>query len=387
MNEVRRKALLNRIDEDWLAQAYELMLDEEPAVTMRKGTMLDRLLGLKETEPYYLLLPLHQGILSLLLNHCGDRIGTEVSEHEMVRLRRNIIKDLRKAKDEDFMFRIPLDSYISSAAFAEILVEENIVPELLLEWSDEIEDIMGYIAFAMEMWNIINFYGAIPMEDLMRIHGEIYQTDEVIPDGALAVALVYIQMNLSDDTYFDILGDEHWFMTAYANVDPHEIIRDVKAREDLEYRIPEQETLMTMIHGITPMELLKVFDWLTTTYHLDVADEERLGDINFLHEIVMGIRSRSGEGMLEFLHDSQGWSWEITDPEARDIIFQEFLYHMARFHLKGNSQAELDGVEEDNPFLDLLGLDEEELFFDDDMPEEFNFRLRKTDDDDKGYLN
>ena len=389
MNEIKRKALLNKIDEDWLALAYELVLDEFPPVSLRKGMLLDQLLALKETEPYLLLFPLHQGILSLLLNHCGDKLGNEVSELEMARLRRNIVKDLEQVNDEDFMFHIPNDSLSSSAAFAEILVEEKIVPELLLEWNEEMEEVMSYIAFSMEMWNIINYYGAITMEDLVRIHASIYDEDDFIPEGALAAVLVYIQMNLSEDTYFDVIDGENWFMTEYGDIDPLEIIEDVRERQDMEYRILDRENLMNMIHGITPFELLKVFDWLTTTYHLEEEGEEMLGDINFLHSIVMEIRSRHGEEMPQFLHDMLGWEWEISDPEARDLIYQDLLHHMARFHLKGNSQAQLDGEEEEHPFFDLDDVEEEEeLFFEDDMPEEFNFKLRKTkDDDDTDYLN
>ncbi len=388
MNEVKRKALLNKIDEDWLALAYELVLDEEPPESMRKGMLLDALLELTEVEPFLLLFPLHQGILSLLLNHCGEKLGTEVSELEMARLRRSIVRDLEQVNEEDFMFHIPNDSLSSSAAFAEILVEERIVPDLLLEWGEEVEEVMSYIAFAMEMWNLINYYGAITLEDLVRIHATMYDGDQLIPEGALAAVLTYIQMNLSEDTYFDIIDGENWFLSQYGDIDPQEIIEDVRGRQDLDYRILDRDNLMNMIHGITPFELLKVFDWLTTTYHLDEDDEEMLGDINFLHSIVMEMRSRHGEEVPQFLHDMLGWGWEISDPEARDLIYQDLLYHMARFHLKGNSQSHLDGVEEDHPFFDLDEEEEEdELFFEDDMPEEFNFKLRKKKDDDKDYLN
>lgn len=226
------------------------------------------------------------------------------------------------------------------------------------------------------------------MEDLTQVHAAIYGEAEPVPEDIMAAVLLYIQMNLSEDTYFDIIDGEHWFMTEYGDIDPLEIIEDVKSQKDLDYPIIGNDVLISMIHGIMPYEMMRVYDWLESTFRLDDVGEEMIGDINFLHGVIMDMRSRHGEDVPEFLHENLGLEWEISDPEARELIYQDLLRHIPRFHLKGHSQAQLDGEEVVmDPFSDFDEEEDEELFFEDDMPEEFNFRLRKKKDDDDNYLN
>lgn len=383
MNELRKKALTRKLDLDWLNIAASMVSEAEPTdedeYIEDKEQLLEGILALRDKMPGVLLFLLHQGVISLLMNHCGTHLGVEVSPEEVDKIRKDIIKDLKTVSDKDFSLPLPNHALETSAAFAEILVHEGILPELLLEWNDDTQGYISTIVIAYELWNLINYYGVITPDDLLRVHSAAHGEDEPLEEEILGIIQSYIEMNLSDQLYFENINGVDYLLSEYMGIDPEVILEDIKDF-DGDYRIVDMNSLMNMQYGITPLELLTLMDYINTSFEVNDETEDLLTDIEFLHTIIITLRGRGARYMPKYFHEELGWAWMITDKEAREFIFQDLLNQIPRFHLKGHSVAELDGEEEDE-------YDEEELFFEDDIPEEFKFKLRKPKPEEDQFLN
>lgn len=383
MNELRIKALIRKLDVTWLNIAADLVNEEEPdenaELVEDKELLVSKLLGLQDTMPGILVFLLHHSVLSLLMNHCGDHLAAPVSPEELDKLRKNIIRDLKSVSDKDFNLPVPNHAMETSAAFAEILIHEGILPELLLEWSDDIQGYVSTVMIATELWNLINFYGVITPHDLLRVHAASHGEDEPLEDEILGVIQGYIEMNLSDQLFYEEINGEDYLLSEYMGIEPEVILEDIQDFEG-DYRIVELENLMNMIYGITPLEVLTVMDYINNSFVANEDTETLLTDLEFLHTIIVTLRGRGARYIPKYFHEELGWGWAINDKEAREFIFQDLLNQIPRFHLKGHSVVELEGDEEDE-------YDEDDSFFDDEIPEEFNFKMRKPKSEDDQFLN
>ena len=383
MNELRKKALTRKLDLNWLNIAASMVSEEEPTdedeYIEDKELLLERILALRDTMPGVLLFLLHQGVISLLMNQCGTHLGVEVSTEEVDKIRKDIFKDLKNVSDKDFSLPLPNHALETSAAFAEILVHEGILPELLLEWSEDTQGYISTIVIAYELWNLINYYGVITPEDLLRVHSAAHGEDDPLEEEILGIIQSYIEMNLSDQLFFEDIDGVDYLLSEYMGIEPEVILEDIKTFDE-DYRIVDMNSLMNMQYGITPLELLTLMDYIHTSFEVNEETEDLLTDIEFLHTIIVTLRGRGARYMPKYFHEELGWAWTITDKEAREFIFQDLLNQIPRFHLKGHSVAELDGEEEDE-------YDEEELFFEDDIPDEFKFKLRKPKPEEDQFLN
>lgn len=384
MNELRIKALTRKLDLVWLNIAADLVSEEEPAEDAEyiedKELLLQRILSLRETIPGILLFLLHQSVISLLMNYCGPHLGNELEREEVDTIRKDIIRDLKKVSDKDFVLPLPNHALESSAAFAEILVHQGILPELLLEWSEETQGYVSTVVIANELWNLVNFYGVIKPHDLLRVHAASHGEEDSLEEEVLGIIQGYIEMNLSDQFFLDEIDGEDYLLSEYMVIEPELILEDIK-KFDGDYRIVDMDTLMNMIYGISPLELLTLMDYIHTSFKVNEEMEELLTDIEFLHTILIALRGRGARYIPKYFHEELGWEWAINDKESREFIFQDLLNQIPRFHLKGHSVVELEGEEEEDEY------DEDDLFFEDEIPEEFNFKMRKPKPDDDQFLN
>ncbi|MFZ2256791.1 MAG: hypothetical protein WAV55_01455 [Clostridiaceae bacterium] len=383
MNEVRRKSLIRKMDLDWLNIAASMVSEEESVEDEEyvedKELLVGEILKLREKLPGILLFLLHHGVISRLLNHCGTYLGMEVEPEEVDKIRKNIITDLKTVSDKDYLLPLPNHALETSAAFAELLVIEGILPELLLEWSDETQGYISTAVIATEIWNLVNYYGVITPADLLRLHSASHGEEEALDEEIMGIIQGYIEMNLSDQLFFEEINGEDYLLSEYMGIEPEAILEDIK-NFDGDYYIVGMESLMDMQYGITPLELLTLMDYINTSFEVNDEIEALLTDVEFLHTIIVTLRGRGARYMPKYFHEELGWEWAINDKESREFLFQDLLNQMPRFQLKGHSVAELDGEEEDE-------YDEEELFFEDDIPEEFKFKMRKPKPDDDQFLN
>lgn len=383
MNEVRRKSLIRKMDLDWLNIAASMVSEEESVEDEEyvedKELLVGEILKLREKLPGILLFLLHHGVISRLLNHCGTYLGMEVEPEEVDKIRKNIITDLKTVSDKDYLLPLPNHALETSAAFAELLVNEGILPELLLEWSDETQGYISTAVIATEIWNLVNYYGVITPADLLRLHSASHGEEEALDEEIMGIIQGYIEMNLSDQLFFEEINGEDYLLSEYMGIEPEAILEDIK-NFDGDYYIVGMESLMDMQYGITPLELLTLMDYINTSFEVNDEIEALLTDVEFLHTIIVTLRGRGARYMPKYFHEELGWEWAINDKESREFLFQDLLNQMPRFQLKGHSVAELDGEEEDE-------YDEEELFFEDDIPEEFKFKMRKPKPDDDQFLN
>lgn len=384
MNELRKNALIRKMDVPWLNFAADIVSEEDPPEDAEfnedKEALLEVILSKREEFPGLLLFLLHQGVISLLMNHCGPLLGTEVKGEELAKLRKDLVRDLKNVTDKDFSLPVPNHALESSAAFAELLVHEGILPELLLEWSEETQSYISTVVVAYELWNLINYYGVITPEDLLRMHAASHGEDEALDIEILGIVQAYIELNLSDQLFFDEINGEDYLMSEYMGIEPEQILEDIK-NFDGDYRVVDMDTLMNMLYGITPLELLTLMDYLNNSFKSNDDTEELLTDIEFLHTIIVALRGRGARYIPKYFHEELGWEWAINDKEAREFIFQDLLNQIPRYQLKGHSVAELEGEEDEDEY------DEEDPFFEEDIPEEFNFKLRKAKSDDDQFLN
>lgn len=383
MNELRRKSLIRKMDLDWLNIAASMVSEEESVEDEEyvedKELLVGEILKLREKLPGILLFLLHHGVISRLLNHCGTYLGMEVEPEEVDKIRKNIITDLKTVSDKDYLLPLPNHALETSAAFAELLVIEGILPELLLEWSDETQGYISTAVIATEIWNLVNYYGVITPADLLRLHSASHGEEEALDEEIMGIIQGYIEMNLSDQLFFEEINGEDYLLSEYMGIEPEAILEDIK-NFDGDYYIVGMESLMDMQYGITPLELLTLMDYINTSFEVNDEIEALLTDVEFLHTIIVTLRGRGARYMPKYFHEELGWEWAINDKESREFLFQDLLNQMPRFQLKGHSVAELDGEEEDE-------YDEEELFFEDDIPEEFKFKMRKPKPDDDQFLN
>ena len=383
MNELRRKSLIRKMDLDWLNIAASMVSEEESVEDEEyvedKELLVGEILKLREKLPGILLFLLHHGVISRLLNHCGTYLGMEVEPEEVDKIRKNIITDLKTVSDKDYLLPLPNHALETSAAFAELLVIEGILPELLLEWSDETQGYISTAVIATEIWNLVNYYGVITPADLLRLHSASHGEEEALDEEIMGIIQGYIEMNLSDQLFFEEINGEDYLLSEYMGIEPEAILEDIK-NFDGDYYIVGMESLMDMQYGITPLELLTLMDYINTSFEVNDEIEALLTDVEFLHTIIVTLRGRGARYMPKYFHEKLGWEWAINDKESREFLFQDLLNQMPRFQLKGHSVAELDGEEEDE-------YDEEELFFEDDIPEEFKFKMRKPKPDDDQFLN
>lgn len=383
MNEVRRKSLIRKMDLDWLNIAASMVSEEESVEDEEyvedKELLVGEILKLREKLPGILLFLLHHGVISRLLNHCGTYLGMEVEPEEVDKIRKNIITDLKTVSDKDYLLPLPNHALETSAAFAELLVIEGILPELLLEWSDETQGYISTAVIATEIWNLVNYYGVITPADLLRLHSASHGEEEALDEEIMGIIQGYIEMNLSDQLFFEEINGEDYLLSEYMGIEPEAILEDIK-NFDGDYYIVGMESLMDMQYGITPLELLTLMDYINTSFEVNDEIEALLTDVEFLHTIIVTLRGRGARYMPKYFHEELGWEWAINDKESREFLFQDLLNQMPRFQLKGHSVAELDGEEEDE-------YDEEELIFEDDIPEEFKFKMRKPKPDDDQFLN
>ena len=137
---------------------------------------------------------------------------------------------------------------------------------------------------------------------------------------------------------------------------------------------------MEMFYGVDQEEMLHLVDYITRCFDLTPEDEQAMVDVESLHALIVSARGRDAEGLPTELHEGYGWKWGVTDLEVRDLIFQEFLGWMPRYHLKGYSAFELSN---DLAQDDMDG----EGFEDEEWPDDFKFKLRKDPPEEDGFLN
>lgn len=378
MNEVRRKSLLRKIDDNWLAMAADLLGIE--AENKKKDVLLEEILGSRDENPATLLFLLHQGIVSLMLNLFGDSIGKDITPDEINAIRKKLFAELKTVKDEDYILEHPNHSLISSAAFAEFLADAKLIPELILEWSDDFNDVMSTVLISHELWNLIGYYGIIPPEDLLRLHAASHGEPEALPFDILGMAQGYIELNLSDEIFLEEIDGQDYFLTEYKGVDAEEILEDLKDFDE-DYKVVEMDQLIEMLHGVAPQEIMLLIDYIVRVFHTTEEVEAMMGDTDFLQSLVISLKGRSAHFVPDFLHEQMGWSWSVGDEEVRELIFQELLEMMPRFHLKGHSEAELSGL------LDEDLEDEGEEPMEEDFFDELSLRRRRQGGDDDKFLN
>lgn len=377
MSEARRKLLMGRIDKEWLVQAARLL----GASDRQRSTeeLIKKILAIGKVEPSMLLLPLHQGTIAILMRHCGEYIETEVSPSQKESIIKGLKSDLMKVSEADYPIRHPNHAYISSASYAEILIHEGILPDLLLSWSDEVNEVISTTVIAQEFWNLINYYGVITPQDLLRMHAASHNEEVMIPEDFLWIAHGYIELNLSDEIYYEEIDGEDYFHSEYLAINAFEILEDAKAYEG-DYKVVPLNTLMEMFYGIDQEEMLNLVDYITRCFDLTPEDEQAMVDVESLHALIIAARGRGAEKLPVELHEGYDWKWGVTDLEVRDLIFQEFLGWMPRYHLKGHSAYELsnDLAQEDMDVDDFEG---------EEWPEGFKFKLRKDPPEEDGFLN
>ncbi len=376
MNEIRRKSLIRKMDQDWLESAADMLGKWMPGAT--KETLVSAILAEGKKEPALLVLLLHHGTISLLMDHCGEYIETKIKKTEKEKLVKRLLNELKNVSESDFPILHPNHAFMSSAAFAELLIHEEILPDLLIQWSDEVNDVVSTAVIAHELWNLINYYGIITPEDLLRVHAAAHEETESLPEEVLGIAQAYMELNLSDEICYEQFNGQDYFLSEYLGIDAEEILEDVQSfRED--YQIVPVDTLMGMLYGIEPGEMLHLVDYITRAFDLTEEDELMLADVEFIHSIIISLRGRGAEFVPKFLHEELGWKWGVADLEARDLIFQELLDQIPRYHLKGHSVADLSGFKSED--------DESEDDFDEAWMDELKFKLRKDPEDEDNFLN
>lgn len=387
MQETRKKALMARMDYGWLALAAELVGDDEesgpdvPFIEPTKAQLMETILAVREEEPAFLLFLLHQGIISLMMDHCGEFLEAKITQKQKEKIKKELLADLQNVSESDYELPLPNHALLSSAAFAEWLVLEGILPDLLLTWGGEVQDTISSVVIAYELWNLITFYGVITPEDLLRVHASSHGEPDPLPMEILGLVQGYIELNLSEDIFYENVDDQDYFQSEYMDMDPDQIMEDAAAF-DGDYKIVSMDRMMNMLHGISPFELLKLVDYITRAFELDEEQEEVLGDVRFLHAIMVELKGRDAKAVPRFFTRKLGWKWGVEDKEARELIFQEMLEQIPRFHLKGHSAAELSGESDEEPE------DGEEGFFnEEEIPEELKFKMRKPKAEDDQFLN
>lgn len=377
MNEARRKLLIARMDKNWLVQAG-LILD----VTDKKRSkenLLAEILAIGKEEPSIMLLLLHPGILTIIMRHCGEFIETDVSPSQKESIVKGLKNELKNVSEANYLLRHPNHAYVSSASFAEILIEEGYLPDLIFVWSDEVNEVITTTVIAQELWNLINYYGVITPQDLLRMHAKTHAEEMIIPLDFIGIAYGYIELNLSDEISFEEIDGQDYLLSEYLTIDVNEILEDVKFYQG-EYKVVSLDALMGMIYGIGQEEMLLMVDYITRCFDLTLEDEQALVNVETLHSLIITVRGRNAEDLPNELHEGFGWKWGVADLEVRDLIFQELLDQMPRYHLKGNSVLELN---------DYLAQDylEEDAYEDEEWPEDFKFKLRKDPPEEDGFLN
>lgn len=377
MNEVRRKSLNRKIDKEWLLKAAELL--QEPVGARGKEELLTKILAIGKEEPASLLLLLHPGTVGLLMQHCGEFIETKITDEEKEKLTKRLLSDLKKVTETDYVLRHPNHAFVSSAGFAELLVYENILPDLLIEWGDEVNEVISMLVIAQEFWNLINYYGVIEEEDLLRMHAASHEEADKVPEGVLGLAQAYMELNLSDEIYFEDIYGKDYFLSEYLGIDAEEILEDIKTFKG-DYRVVPMHELMEMLYGIGSVEMLQLVDYITRSFDLTPEDELMLIDVEALHAIIVNLRKRGAEKIPQQLHEELGWEWGVKDLEARELIFQELLERIPRYHLKGHSLADLNNSSD-------LEEGEEDYLSEGDWMDEFNFKLRQDPPESDDFLN
>lgn len=373
MDELKRKQLIRQIDKGWADQAsYLLGVDES---VRAKGKKVEFLLSLRDSTPELLLFILHPAIQGVLLHVLGPHLGKKVSKSKKEALNAEIREIISDLKEDGYRVAVPNDSVMSSLAFAELLIEEEILPEVLLKWDDDVINTLSMQMIAREIWNLINFYGLIEPKELLRIHAALRDEQSPLDEDMLQTAYSYITLNLSHDIFREEFGGVDYIGSEYMTIDADEILEDREGFEE-DYAIPELKDLIEMDYGISDKDIMMLAQYIENCFQVTPEFEEILKKSELMHELIVALRGDKGFEIESYLQEEYGLEYEEENPQLRDQYYKELFVNTPLYGLKGHTILEL-GYEEE----DFSSFDEGDLADDALLSDELPFRLLRPGDD------